>query len=266
MPAPVTLKMRICLVSLLAILSVVLCSGTCLALNLGRLKVHILNGDYKAAITEGEKLLAASEAASHSDELYYLMGISYLKDGNFLRASDIFEIILNEFKDSSFADKAKMGLADTYFLQGDFSQARSRYEQLLSNGPRGELTAALYYRLSQVALKEGDTTAAESYLGKLRNDYPLNPELQQSIEICSLPPAGSELYYSVQVGSFVNAGNAANLSRKLVSQGYDAYTEEIELQGKKTYRVKVGKAKTRPEAEGLAKKLASEGYPTRICP
>jgi len=238
----------------------------CYALNLDKIKVHILNNDYKSAITEGERLLAVDAGAAHSDELYYLMGISYLKDGNYLRASDIFEIILNEFEKSPLKEKAAIGLADTCFLRGDFEQARVRYEQALTANPQGELAASIYYRLSQVALKQGDTQNAGSYLSKLRSDYPLNPELQQSIEICSLPPPGSDIYYSVQVGSFINPGNASNLRNKLKDKGYDAYTEDVDLSGKTAYRVKVGKLKSRPEVEELAAKLSAEGYPTRVCP
>jgi len=54
------------------------------------------------------------------DELYYLLSLSYLKDGNYLRASDIFEIILREFKGSRFKEDALLALGDTYFLRGDY--------------------------------------------------------------------------------------------------------------------------------------------------
>jgi hypothetical protein len=76
------------------------------ALNIDKVKINFLNGDYKAAILEGEKILAHSRQSPDTDELYYFLGLSYLKDGNSLRASDIFEIILSEFKDSRFRQEA----------------------------------------------------------------------------------------------------------------------------------------------------------------
>ena len=57
------------------------------ALNLDSLKANLLKGDYKAAISEGERLVARDQ---RSDELYYLLGLCYLKDGNFLRSSESF--------------------------------------------------------------------------------------------------------------------------------------------------------------------------------
>jgi outer membrane protein assembly factor BamD (BamD/ComL family) len=76
------------------------------ALNIDKVKINFLNGDYKAAILEGEKILAHSRQSPDTDELYYFLGLSYLKEGNSLRASDIFEIILSEFKDSRFRQEA----------------------------------------------------------------------------------------------------------------------------------------------------------------
>ncbi len=91
------------------------------ALDLDKTRALFISGDYKAAITEGEKTMAKTTSNSLGlDELYYILGLSYLKDGNYLRASDIFEIILKEFKDTQFSADAKAGLADAYFLKGDY--------------------------------------------------------------------------------------------------------------------------------------------------
>ena len=81
------------------------------ALDLDKLKAYFLSGDYKSAITEGERVLAKVEDSGPIDELYYILGLSYLKDGNYLRASDIFEIILNECKGSHFKDDAILRLS-----------------------------------------------------------------------------------------------------------------------------------------------------------
>jgi tetratricopeptide (TPR) repeat protein len=236
-------------------------------LNIDKVKVYFLNGDYKSAISEGEKMLAGySGHTAGLDELYYILGLTYLKDANYLRASDIFEIIINEFKDSAFKDEAKMGLGDTYFLRGDYDKAQGCYEGLLKSSPRTKLLAALYYRLSQLGFKKGDTQSAQMYADKLKTESPLNLESKFDMGSCMLPEANSGFYYTVQVGSFGTPVNAQNLSRKLSAKGYDAYVEEVDLKDKKTYRVKVGKLKLRLEAVQLESKLATEGYPTRICP
>jgi tetratricopeptide (TPR) repeat protein len=232
------------------------------ALNLDKTKVYFLKGDYKSAILEGEKVLAGATSTSGLDELYYILGLSYLKDGNFLRASDIFEIILKEFKNSTFFEEARLGLGDTYFLRGDYDQAQGLYKELLDANPRTKLRAQAYYRLSQIGFKKGDTQQAKEYLDKLKTDFPLNLETTLNRDLYSL----SDIYYTVQVGAFSNRINAQNLSQKLIQKGYSAYVEEINAPDKTVYRVRVGKLRLRQEAQELENKLTQEGYPTKICP
>ena len=236
----------------------------CYALNLDSLKANLLKGDYKAAIAEGEKLIAKDP---HSDELYYLLGLCYLKDGNYLRSSDIFEVIINEFSGSRFKEEATLGLGDTYLLRDDFKQAREIYQSIIKKNPKSKLKTQVYYRLSEIGFKQGDVSQGRDYLTKLRENYPLAPEAKQSQDICPLEKNNFNFYYSVQIGSFSNPNNAHNLAQKLVSSGYPAYIEESStVSGAKAYRVRAGKLKSRQEAEDLNKKLMQEGYPTRICP
>jgi len=247
----------------------ILCIGifnNAYALGLEKIKVDILKEDYKAAITEGEKILAQVRPDTAGlDELYYILGISYLKDGNYLRASDIFEIILNEFKKSKFHDQAKLGLADTFLLRDNLDQAENNYKELIEKNSK--LSQEAYYRLSQIAFKRGDTDQGKEYLSKLNKDFPF--DAQSSLEKPAPTQAVSapvEFYYSVQVGSFGKEENAKNLRDKLNGASYEAYIEETGSDAEKVFRVKAGKLKTLPEAQELAIKLAKEGYPTKICP
>ena len=232
------------------------------ALNLDKAKVYFLKGDYKQSILEGEKILANVGQSRDLDQLYYILGLSYMKDGNYLRASDIFEIILKEFKESKFKEEAKLGLADTYFLRSDYNKAQGCYKELMDENPRTRLRPIIYYRLSQIGFKKGDTQTAKAYLDKLNQDSPLNLETKINKELYSL----SDIYYTVQVGAFSNRRNAQNLSQKLIQKGYPAYVEETSAQDKVVYRVRAGKFKLRQEAQELENKLTQEGYPTKIYP
>lgn len=239
-----------------------LASGLSYALDLDKIKVHYLSGDYKSAITEGEKILATQSLASaHSDELYYILGLSYLGDGNYLRASDIFEIILQEFKKSSLKENARLGLGDVYFLKGDYVKAKSYYQDVINNGNDSRLKPMAYYKLSQTALKTGDTQGAQKYSQELNEE--ITPEKKVALEkdVGVLPD-----FYTVQAGSFTSPRNAKNLQLKLTSQGYDAYIQEVDMGLKKTYRVKVGKLKLRQDAVRLQLRLAAQGYPANIIP
>jgi tetratricopeptide (TPR) repeat protein len=246
--------------------SVVLCVTMLLpavsfASNLDKLKTYFLNAKYDEAIKEGENILSRQGYSRDMDELYYLLGLSYLKVGNFLRASDIFEIILREFKESGFKAEAKLGLGDTYFLRGNFTEAEQQYQEILDKFPEANLKAALYFRLNQIAVKKGDTQQAQNYAERLKQECPLSPEVRIDKDIVL-----ADFFYTVQVGSFSKSLNAQNLVKKLKTKGYAAYLEKFESAKKTNFRVRVGKVNSRKEAEALVKKLALEGYPTKIFP
>ena len=235
-------------------------TGYCL--NLDRLKVDFLNGDYKSAILEGEKILANAGQSRDLDQLYYILGLSYMKDGNYLRASDIFEIILKEFAESRFKEEAKLSLADTYYLRLNYAGAEDKYKEIISNNSSTKLRSLLYYRIMQCALKSGNTQEAKLYLDKIKQEFPLSAEIQTNKE----PTYLADIYYTVQVGSFSNKINAQNLAQKLIEKSYPAYIEEVNAQDNVTYRVRVGKFSLRQEANDLEGKLLQEGYPTKIYP
>ncbi len=117
----------------------VLVTSRAYALNLDKLNSLFLSQDYKAAILEGEKILAAKGTSSDLDELYYILGLSYMRDANYLRASDIFEIIINEYKNSPLKEDATLSLADTYFLRQDFDKAEALYKEIINSNPRTKL-------------------------------------------------------------------------------------------------------------------------------
>lgn len=231
-----------------------------------KVEFYFTQGDYHNAIAEGERILGGNIDKQHSDQLYYLLGLSYLKEGNLLRASDIFSIMLNEFKDTRFREEASFALADTYFLEGDLDRAEKYYQDLLKNNPSTKFKAQVYSRLSEIGFKKGDTAAGKAYADKLKLEFPLNPEALSNNDI-SLTQSKNEVLYSAQVGSFSNSVNANNLMAILIKKGYPAFVEEgVSANNDKIYRVKVGKFSNRKEASKVNDQLIREGYPAKICP
>jgi outer membrane protein assembly factor BamD (BamD/ComL family) len=245
---------------LILLLTITLLVSPVYCLDLERAKTYYLSGDYNASINECEKILSSAGHSPDIDQLYYLAGMSYLKAGNYLRASDIFEIILKEFKGSCLKDEATLGLGDAYFLKGDYEKAGVQYKKIIAD-PYSKLKPQAYYRMSQVAFKLGNAAEGRVYAQKLKQEYPLNNEIALNQDIGSLGD-----YYTVQVGAFASFQNANNLTQKLIQKGYPAYIEESAIQGKTTYRVRVGRLSQRQEAVALESSLAQEGYPTKICP
>ncbi len=247
------------------------------ALNLNMVKMYFLNGDYKSCIQEGEKILAsAGKRDAKKDELYYIMGLSYLKEGLPLSASENFKIILNESRSSKFKEEAKIGLGDSYFMKGDYTLAALQYQELINKNPKTKLKAAVYYRLSQLGRKTANTDQEKEFLAKLKKEFPLSAEARMDKELFPLNtqsemekkpvPADSTVFYAVQVGAFSNRTNAEHLDRELRNKGYTTFVFESLYQNNKIYKVRVGSFKNRSEAEELKKKLKIEGYPAKIYP
>jgi len=248
-------------------------SGHCL--NLDKIKAAYLNGEYKIAISEGEKILLTSVNHAGFDELYYYLGLSYLKDSNYVRADDMFGRVIAEFKDGRFSSQSKLALGDTYFMQGEFEKAEGLYNELLDTQDT-KLKPAVLYRLSHTAMKQGDSAKSNQYQKSLKEDYPFSLEAKLDKEVSivtnkavpeSVPldvPSGS--VYSVQVGFFSSKENSLNFTKELNQNDIPAYVEEDTADSKVSYRVKVGILRTRQEAVDLQKQLAGKGYSTKICP
>jgi len=200
--------------------------GEAYALNIDKVKVHFLGGNYSAAVIEANRLISEDQ---YSPELYYFLGLSYLKLEEYTKAGDSFRIVINNFKESKFKEEARVGLADTYLLTGDLNNAGNIYRELLADNPGTKFKSQINQRLGVIE-------------------------------------PGKKGQYSVQVGSFANSNNARKLTYRLISMGYPAYIEEDGAFPNKSYKVRVGSLKTLSEAEDLGRKLSSQGYPVKVCP
>lgn len=234
------------------------------AANLDNIKADFLQGNYRRVIFEGKPLVNGISIGGN-DELNYILGLSYLKEGNLDQAQDFFKRVLDSLN-KKFKVQANLGLADTYLLSGRLDAAGDLYGKLLEDDANSDWKAAILYRLSQLENKKGNIRQGNDYLIKLKRDFPLSPELRLTkalpIMTISAPTVISSNEYSVQVGFFSNRTNANNFKDKLLTKDYPAYLEEFEG----GYRVKVGRFKTQDEALELERKLSREGFQTKVCP
>jgi len=238
--------------------------ATCLvqAQDLDKAQEIFLRADYKASITECERLLSLNPDKEPPAEVYYLLGLNYLKSGNYLKSRDIFQVIINEMPKSSLRQDGYLGIADSYYLGGDFTKAKGYYESFISEFPRSELISLAYLRLGQISLKQGRWKEAADLLLKVKRDYPLSFEADMAKSLLS-----GDNFFTVQVASFSNEETAKNLSIKLITKGYqEVFISSIEKEGKTFYRVRMGKFNTQKEALALKDRLTKEGYKPIIYP
>lgn len=247
-----------------AVLAIFAAPAVCLAADLEALKVDFLQGNYRRVIFEGQAQVDRINISS-TDELSYILGLSYIKEGRLDLAQSSLNRVLNN-RDSKFNSRASLALADTFLLGGRFEEAEEIYNKLISDNPNSKDKASVLYRLSQLELKRGNSQKGNEYLSKLKRDFPFSTELRLSrgIDVVGRLPGNSASQtgvYSVQLGFFSNQSNACNLRDKLLAKGFPAYIEN----SAGGYRVRAGKFKTEKEALDLENKLAMEGFQTKVC-
>jgi cell division septation protein DedD len=94
----------------------------------------------------------------------------------------------------------------------------------------------------------------------------LEKEFPDSIEARQAKILGQELYFTVQVGSFINRKNAEALAGELKGRNFAAFISSLSKEGRNYYRVRVGKYKHRTTAEIMQDRLRSYGYPATVYP
>lgn len=238
--------------------------ATARAADLDSLKADFLRGNYRRVIFEAQPLVNKIDS-SKAEELNYILGLSYLKEGKLEQSQDCFKRILS-ISSGKFKAPANLGLADAYLMAGRFQDAQDIYAKIINDDSNSNQKAAALYRLSQIEFKKGNARQGNDYLSKLKSDFPLSPELRLAKGLSLIAPPVSPLKdageYSVQVGFFTSTDNASKLKNKLLAENYPAYLEDSGA----GYRVRVGKFKSRQEALELESKLSQEGFQTKICP
>ncbi|MEA3328740.1 MAG: tetratricopeptide repeat protein [Candidatus Omnitrophota bacterium] len=223
---------------------------------------HFLSNDYRQAIAKFEKVIYLHFHSRYADDALLLSGVSYLKEKEWSKARENLNRLLSDCPRSSLTGQARLSLADSFYLSGDLNQAVSRYKQFLIDNPHGPLLAEVYFKLGRCYREKGRWDEARYYFEKVYADYPLSFEAGEASVILTK----DKLYFTVQVGSFVNKTNALNACARLKNKGYQAFLRQVREKGRLLYRVRVGNFDTRGEADYIAVQLNKDGYSTKIYP
>lgn len=249
------------------ILAAMTASGA-FAMDLDAIKRHFLNSDWKAGIKEGERLLAqANRRTDGLDELYYYLALCYLKDGNYLRTSDICEIILDEFPRTRFREQAHFVLIEAYDRLDNTEKARSHAQNFLKKYPDSVHKKEVETRLSRLNQRATVRTAPAAMDAVPRAvpgedpDIVLAPGLRHE----AVPEEASRQLW-VQVGAFSSNRNAGKLAGKLRAASYKTSVIKSTLNGRDVFKVRVGPYSSGNEVEAAAQRLSRQGYPTKIIP
>src|SRR3990167_3096263 len=106
-----------------------------------------VRGDYEEALRIVKAVL--SRRPKNDEKIQCLMGRALLKLNKLDEARDYFLKVAEESRDKKFLAEANIGIADSYYLDGEYRQARDYYEKVARSYPDADSMNIVYYRLGE---------------------------------------------------------------------------------------------------------------------
>ncbi len=244
------------------------CAGTpkaeerLLANQLEVIKITFLKGETQRAIDYARAYMLTSRGLERAEAML-ILGKALLAEKQYGEARSYFkQILLENPRKLPFRDQAEMGVADSFFLAGNFEVAARLYEEIPSAFPASPAIPTAYYNLVLACQKLGRFTQAQSYAHELETRYP------KSFEAERLRQGEVEINdsWGVELGASYDLSTAQRLRDTLVGQGYRAYIHRARSGSDTVFEVRLGGFRARTEAELAARELAAQGHPARVFP
>ena len=216
-----------------------------------------LRGDYSGSIYEA---LDKNVKPQESDRSFYLLGMSYLKLGDYSTARNYFRKIIKKYPGSKHYYSSLIKLGDAYFLENDFKKALSAYTHALKKHSRISFEPLIYLRLAQIYAKQGEWDKEKKYIRKIKSEFPQSVEMDYARIL-----ENRGYFFTVQVGAFSQRANAQGVVKDLKPE-YPAYMVKEKAGDLVLYKVRVGKFKDKKPAQDVYDALVDQGYPARIYP
>ena len=144
-------------------------------------------------------------------------------------AVGLYQILLEKYPKSSYADAALYRIYSYYFALGLYNTAYKNLDRLKKDFPESP-----YIKMASANVVKNDVEETN----------------QKTIETTEVKTDDEKVYlYSVQAGAFTNSANATALKKEIESVGMTSFLKEKNVAGTVFNVVYVGKFETRKEAE-----------------
>ncbi len=209
-----------------------------------------------------------------SQEIDIAPALRQIESGNIQNATKI----LQELKSKNTGDPSVIFLDAVLTKDGD--EALKKYSTVLEKYPKSKYADAAIYRIFSYYYSLGYYKKAETYLNRLKKDFPESPYLktadrtlpddevvsqkQKEEPLKSELPADTKIFnFTIQAGAFLNVENATKLSEQLKKENYFTEITTKEVGGSILNVVNVGRfvneEETIPVLSFLEKKFTIKG-------
>ncbi|MFH1594068.1 MAG: SPOR domain-containing protein [Candidatus Omnitrophota bacterium] len=223
--------------------------------------ILFLKEDYAGVIKAVEGSMARYRLTrAKKKEALYLEALSYTKTGSYGKAREVLGRIL-KMKGNEYREEAYIGIADSYYNEGEYSHAIESYEAALSLFPRSDRISSVYYNLALSHKELEDQDKANYYFNKIKEDYGSSFEAES---VVYAPTVERQTYYIVQLGAFKSLNNAKELHRQLSRKSFDSYIQKVTRDGDVLYRVRGGKFSSNARAMELIRRLKRSRFQAKL--
>ncbi len=212
----------------------------------------------------------------------------YLKEIESGNATKVLKI-LPQLKKENPADPSVIFLDAVLTTNGE--EALKKYFKVYSQYPKSNYADASLYRIFSFYFSMGLYNKAQSYLEKLKEEYPRSPYIQyadrnipqqdldslviakkgkiksetiskrkskKSPVVIKKKPSLSKTYFTIQAGAFLNNDNAKKLRKKFEAKSWSSEIYTKDIGGSVFNVVTVGKFSSKKDAEKLLAEIKKE--------
>jgi tol-pal system protein YbgF len=107
-----------------------------------------------------------------NEQSEYRKALALVRDGEFEAAAESFNVFLNQYPDSSYADNASYWIGETYYVTRDFSTALEVFTDLVNSYPGSSKVPDTRLKIGYIHYEKNDWETAHDVLTSIVKDYP----------------------------------------------------------------------------------------------
>ena len=122
--------------------------------------------------SEVEKKGTTSYVNQKGEQAEYREALAMVRDGQFEDAAESFNIFLDTYPESSYADNANYWIGETYYVSRDFEPALEMFTGLVENFPESPKVPDTRLKIGYIHYEQHDWSAAREELSSIVSTYP----------------------------------------------------------------------------------------------
>ena len=120
-------------------------------------------GEYYRAITEAKRYISVFPAGKRADDLYKLIGDSYLMSREWKQAIDSYKLFMIRFPSSQYVPSVLINTAIAHIKIQEYSEAEELFERVIANGSSQQIYRSVLWKIL-LLIQQGRFEEAESML------------------------------------------------------------------------------------------------------